>query len=133
MTATERAIELTQEAAKAADERQATNLVGLDVSETLPYADVFLIASGRNERMVLSIAEEIEDKLREGYDLKALRREGTDLGRWVLLDFGDLVVHVFHEEEREYYNLERLWRDAPIVPLGIDDAAGADAPAPAAE
>jgi ribosome-associated protein len=89
------------------------------VSETLPYADVFLIASGRNERMVLSIAEEIEDKLREGYDLKALRREGTDLGRWVLLDFGDLVVHVFHEEEREYYSLERLWRDAPVVPLEL--------------
>lgn len=133
MTATERAIELTQEAAKAADERQATNLVGLDVSETLPYADVFLIASGRNERMVLSIAEEIEDKLREGFDLKALRREGTDLGRWVLLDFGDLVVHVFHEEEREYYNLERLWRDAPIVPLALDevdaDSAGDEAAA----
>ncbi|MFD2674876.1 ribosome silencing factor [Gulosibacter bifidus] len=132
MTATERAIELTQVAAKAADERQATNLVGLDVSETLPYADVFLIASGRNERMVLSIAEEIEDKLREGYDLKALRREGTDLGRWVLLDFGDLVVHVFHEEEREYYNLERLWRDAPVVPLGLDEAAAGDS-APATE
>lgn len=127
MTATERAIELTQVAAKAADERQASNLVGLDVSDTLPYADVFLIASGRNERMVMSIAEEIEDKLRETHDLKALRREGTDLGRWVLLDFGDVVVHVFHEEEREYYNLERLWRDAPVVPLGLGDVAeGAD-------
>ncbi|MFD2758069.1 ribosome silencing factor [Gulosibacter faecalis] len=119
MTATEHAIELTRAAARAADERQATDQIGLDVSETLPYADVFLIASGRNERMVLSIAEEIEDKLREGYDLKALRREGTDLGRWVLLDFGDLVVHVFHEEEREYYSLERLWRDAPVVPLEL--------------
>lgn len=132
MTATERAIELTQVAAKAADDRQAANLVGLDVSATLPYADVFLIASGRNERMVLSIAEEIEDKLREGFDLKALRREGTDLGRWVLLDFGDLVVHVFHEEEREFYNLERLWADAPVVPLGLEDAADAsDSPEPA--
>jgi ribosome-associated protein len=119
MTATEHAIELTRAAARAADERQATDQIGLDVSETLPYADVFLIASGRNVRMVLSIAEEIEDKLREGYDLKALRREGTDLGRWVLLDFGDLVVHVFHEEEREYYSLERLWRDAPVVPLEL--------------
>ena len=121
MTATEHAIELTRAAAKAADERQAGNQVALDVSATLPYADVFLIASGRNERMVLSIAEEIEDKLREQYDLKALRREGTDLGRWVLLDFGDLVVHVFHEEEREFYNLERLWRDAPVVSLGLAD------------
>lgn len=130
MTASENAIALTRAAAKAADDRQATEQIGLDVSETLPYADVFLVASGRNERMVLSIAEEIEDKLREEFQVKALRKEGTELGRWVLLDFGDLVVHVFHEEEREYYSLERLWRDAPVVPLGLADA---DAPAAAAD
>lgn len=130
MTASENAIALTRAAAKAADDRQATEQIGLDVSETLPYADVFLVASGRNERMVLSIAEEIEDKLREEFQVKALRKEGTELGRWVLLDFGDLVVHVFHEEEREYYSLERLWRDAPVVPLGLVDA---DAPAAAAD
>lgn len=130
MTASENAIALTRAAAKAADDRQATEQIGLDVSETLPYADVFLVASGRNERMVLSIAEEIEDKLREEFQVKALRKEGTELGRWVLLDFGDLVVHVFHEEEREYYSLERLWRDAPVVPLGLADA---DAPAAAGD
>lgn len=130
MTASENAIALTRAAAFAADARQATEQIGLDVSETLPYADVFLVASGRNERMVLSIAEEIEDKLREDFGVKSLRKEGTELGRWVLLDFGDLVVHVFHEEEREYYSLERLWRDAPVVPLGLADA---DAPAAAAD
>lgn len=122
MTASEQAVALTQAAARAADERQASEQIGLDVSETLPYADVFLVVSGRNERMVLSIAEEIEDQLREQFAVKALRREGVDLGRWVLLDFGDLVVHVFHEEEREYYSLERLWRDAPVVPLGLPEA-----------
>lgn len=139
MTASAQAINVTQVAANAADTRQATDQIALDVSQTLPYADIFLIASARNERMVLSIADEIEDQLREQFKLKSLRKEGTDLGRWVLLDFGDLVVHIFHEEEREYYSLERLWRDAPVVPLGlnqVDEPAGpADVPAaePAAE
>lgn len=120
MTASEHAIALTRAAARAADDRQATDPVGLDVSGTLPYADVFLIVSARNERMVLAIAEHIEDELRERFGVKALRREGVELGRWVLLDFGDLVVHVFHDEEREYYALERLWREAPVVPLELE-------------
>lgn len=126
MTASEHALELTQVAAKAADERSAFDLVGLDVSANLPFADVFLLASGRNERMVLSIAEEIEDRLREDFGIKAKRREGTDNGRWVLVDFGDLVVHVFHEEDRVYYGLERIWADAPVIELDLpaEDAAG---------
>lgn len=121
MTASEHAFDLTQRAAKAADERSAFDLVALDVSENLPFADVFLLASGRNERMVLSIAEEIEDQLREVLGVKAKRREGTDNGRWVLLDFGDLVVHVFHEEDRVYYGLERIWADAPVVALELPE------------
>lgn len=121
MTASEHAFDLTQRAAKAADERSAFDLVALDVSENLPFADVFLLASGRNERMVLSIAEEIEDQLRESFGVKAKRREGTDNGRWVLLDFGDLVVHVFHEEDRVYYGLERIWADAPVVALELPE------------
>ncbi|MDJ1372154.1 ribosome silencing factor [Gulosibacter molinativorax] len=135
MTASELALELTQLAAKAADERSAFDLVALDVSANMPFADVFLLASGRNERMVLSIAEEIEDQLREEKDLKAKRREGTDNGRWVLIDFGDLVVHVFHEEDRVYYGLERIWADAPVVELDVltqapaEDASAEDAPA----
>lgn len=122
MTASELALELTQLAAKAADERSAFDLVALDVSANLPFADVFLLASGRNERMVLSIAEEIEDRLREEHGIKAKRREGTDNGRWVLIDFGDLVVHVFHEEDRVYYGLERIWADAPVIELSLPES-----------
>ncbi len=118
MTASAHARELLQVAAVAADEKQALDLVALDVSGPLPFTDVFLLASGRNERQVLAIAAEIEDKLLE-HGAKPLRREGRTEGRWVLLDYGDLVVHVFHEEERMYYSLERLWKDCPVLPLGL--------------
>jgi ribosome-associated protein len=121
VTASARAHELLRVAAAAADDKQAEDLVALDVSEPLPLTDVFLLASGRNERNVLAIAEEIEDKLLE-IGVKALRREGRTEGRWVLLDFGDLVVHVFHEEDRMYYGLERLWRDCPVIPLELPAA-----------
>ncbi|KAB1656784.1 ribosome silencing factor [Pseudoclavibacter chungangensis] len=123
MTATPRALELTRVAAEAADAKQGSDLVALDVSATMPLTDVFLLATGRNERMVLSIAEEIEDRLQQELGQKAIRREGRDEGRWVLLDFGDLVVHVFHEEDRMYYGLERIWRDAPSIPLEVEGAA----------
>jgi ribosome-associated protein len=122
VTATTRAIELLRVAAAAADSKQAEDLVALDVSEPLPLTDIFLLASGRNERNVLAIAEEIEDKLLE-LGVKPLRREGRSEGRWVLIDFGDLVVHVFHEEDRMYYALERLWRDCPAIPLELPAAA----------
>lgn len=123
MTASERAHELVAKAATAADDRSAFDLVALDVSETMPLTDVFLIASARNERMVLAIAEEIEDALAE-IGQKAIRREGRELARWVLLDFGDLVVHIFHEEDRMYYGLERLWKDAPVIPLTVSGPNG---------
>ena len=121
MTASTTSIELAQLAASAADAKQAENLVALDVSGPLPLADVFLLASGRNERNVIAIAEEIQDRLAE-HGAKALRREGMSEGRWILLDFGDLVVHVFHEEDRMYYSLERLWKDCPVVPLQVTAA-----------
>lgn len=121
MTASPRALELLHAAAVAADAKQADDLVALDVSEPLPLTDVFLLASGRNERNVLAIAEGIEDRLAE-LGAKPLRREGRSEGRWVLLDFGDLVVHVFHEEDRMYYALERLWRDCPVIPLDLPAA-----------
>ncbi|WP_061965168.1 ribosome silencing factor [Demequina aurantiaca] len=118
MTATERAIELTRMAALAADDKKAENIVALDVSAKMPLADVFLIASGSNERHVAAIAEGIEDALRaEGTDAK--RREGVREGRWALLDFNDVIVHVMHDEDRGYYELERLWKDCPVVPLPI--------------
>ena len=116
MTASARAIELTQVAARAADEKQGDDLVALDVSGPLPLTDVFLLVTGRNERNVQAIAGEIEDRMIEA-GAKPLRREGRAEGRWILLDFGDVVVHVFHEEERLFYSLERLWKDCPVVPL----------------
>jgi ribosome-associated protein len=118
VTATEHARELLQLAAVAADAKQAEDLVALDVSGPLPLADIFLLATGRNERNVIAIASEIEDRLIEA-GTKPLRREGRSEGRWVLLDFGDLVVHVFHEEDRVYYSLERLWKDCPVIPIDL--------------
>lgn len=118
MAASDRALELVRIAALAADSKSGEDVVALDVSGPLPLTDVFLLATGRNERNVLSIASEVEDKLNEA-GVKTLRREGRTEGRWVLLDFGDLVVHVFHEEDRMYYALERLWKDCPVVPLDL--------------
>ena len=128
MPASPHALELLQTASVAADSKQAENLVALDVSGPLPLTDVLLLATGRNERNVVAIASEIEDRLLEGGS-KALRREGRAEGRWILLDFGDLIVHVFHEEDRMYYSLERLWKDCPVIPLQLPVAAeGATSP-----
>jgi ribosome-associated protein len=118
VTASPRARELVTLAAIAADSKQAEDLVALDVSGPLPLTDIFLLATGRNERNVVAIAGEIEDRMIEA-GVKTLRREGRAEGRWVLLDFGDLVVHVFHEEDRMYYSLERLWKDCPVLPLDL--------------
>jgi ribosome-associated protein len=118
VTATPEAIELLQLAARAADSKQADDLVALDVSEPLALTDIFLLASGRNERNVVAIAGEIEDKMIEA-GVKPLRREGRAEGRWILLDFGDIVVHVFHDEDRQFYSLERLWSDCPAIALDL--------------
>jgi ribosome-associated protein len=118
MTASARARELLQLAAEAADSKAATDLVALDVSGPLPLVDVFLLASGNSERNVVAIAAEVEDSLNEA-GVKTLRREGRSEGRWILLDFGGLVVHVFHQEDRAYYSLERLWKDCPTVPFEL--------------
>ena len=125
MTATDHARELLQIAANAADSKQAEDLVALDVSGPLPLTDIFLLATGRNERNVVAIAGEIEDKLIEAGH-KPLRREGRAEGRWILLDFGDLVVHVFHEEDRMYYSLERLWKDCPVIAIDVPVRENAD-------
>ena len=117
MTASDHTRALLAIAVSAAEEKQAEDLVALDISEPLPFADIFLLASGRNERQVMAIASEVEDRLTQG-GAKALRREGRAEGRWILLDFGDLVVHVFHSEERVFYSLERLWNDCPVLPIG---------------
>lgn len=118
MAATENALRLLAIAASAADDKGGEDLVSLDISEPLPLVDIFLLVTGRNERNVIAISNEIEDKMIEA-GVKTIRREGRAEGRWILLDFGDLVVHVFHEEERMYYGLERLWKDCPTIPLEL--------------
>lgn len=110
-------------AATAAQEKLAEHIVALEVGERLGIADVFLIASGGSERQVEAIAEEIEDALRLQYAELPLRREGRGLGHWVLLDYGDIVVHVQHEEDRAFYALDRLWSDSPRLDLpGVEQS-----------
>ena len=116
MTAAPEAIELINVAARAAADKLAQNLIAFDVSEQLAITDAFLLASAPNDRQVRAIVDEIEDKLREA-GAKRIRREGEREGRWVLLDYGVIVVHVQHEEERQFYALERLWRDCPVLEL----------------
>ncbi|MFU8946945.1 ribosome silencing factor [Mycetocola zhadangensis] len=125
MTARESTLTQLNIAVKAAQDKGAEDLVALDVSEPLPFVDVFFIATGRNERNVMAVAGEIEDQLNAAGH-KTLRREGRSEGRWVLIDFGDLVVHVFHEEERLYYSLERLWKDCPVLPIAVPASASAE-------
>ena len=119
MTATPRAVELATAAAQAASDKLATDILILDVSEPLVITDVFVLASASNDRQVRAVVDAVEERLRE-LGAKPLRREGHQEGRWVLLDFGDVVVHVQHAEEREFYRLERLWKDCPVIEF--DDA-----------
>lgn len=119
VSASPTALSLAQAAATAAEDKLATDIVALDVSEQFPLADIFVLASVSNERQVSSVVDSIEDALREAGS-KPLRREGEREGRWVLLDFGDIIVHIQHEQERMYYQLERLWKDCPVVPLRLD-------------
>jgi ribosome-associated protein len=123
MTATDRALELVRVAARAASDKLAEEIVAFDVSEQLVITDAFLLCSASNDRQVRAIVDEIEDKLRE-VGAKPVRREGERDGRWVLLDYADIVVHVQHEEERRFYALERLWRDCPLIELPADVTSG---------
>ncbi|MFI8595850.1 ribosome silencing factor [Kocuria koreensis] len=120
MTATQESVEAIRLAARAAESKQGTQLNAYDVSETMGLIDGFLVVSASNERLVDAIVDEIETQLREQLDLKPLRREGKSGGRWVLLDFADIVVHVQHQEEREFYALDRLWAEAPRIPLDVE-------------
>lgn len=126
MTATDQAVDVARMAALAAEDKLASDVVVLDVSEQLVITDCFVIASAPNERQVNAIVENVEDKLREaGY--KPVRKEGTREGRWALLDFVDVVVHVQHSDERNFYALERLWKDCPTVEVpGLGERPAAD-------
>ena len=116
MTATPRAIELAQVAALAAANRKAGEIFALDVSDQLVLTDVFVLASGESERQINAIVDAVEEAMYQAGAHK-VRREGKGESHWVLLDFGDVVVHVQHQDDREFYALERLWRDCPVVPL----------------
>ena len=123
MTASPEALDLAAIAARAADDKQATDIIVIDVSGQLVITDCFVIASAETERQVGAVLEEVEDKLREAGH-KPLRREGTREGRWALLDYNELVVHVQHVDERDYYSLDRLWKDCPLVEIdGVETAA----------
>jgi ribosome-associated protein len=126
VTATDRAVELAIAAARAASDLKADEIIALDVSEQLVLTDVFLIASGTNERQVSAIVDAVEESLHK-LGAKPIRREGKSEGRWVLLDFGDIVVHVQHAEDRVYYALERLWKDCPVIELPADAQGGSGA------
>lgn len=104
-------------AAEAAADKKAQDISILDVSKQLVITDYFVICSGNTERQVKTIAASVERRLAEGFGTKPFRREGEREARWVLLDYVDFVVHVFHREDREYYDLERLWSDAPVLPF----------------
>lgn len=118
------------DAAAAASSKKAERILILDVSQLLVITDFFLICSGNTERQVKTIADEIQRKLVEIHGVKPARREGERDSRWVVLDYIDFVVHVFHREDRDYYDLERLWADAPVVPYE-EDWEGRDEPAAA--
>jgi ribosome-associated protein len=120
LPASERAVELGLAAAQAAADKLATDILLLDVSEQLVITDVFLLASAPNDRQVKAVVDEIEDRLRE-LGAKPVRREGVQDGRWVLLDYADVVLHVQHQEERVFYALERLWKDCPVIPFSDAD------------
>jgi ribosome-associated protein len=126
VTATERAVELVTLAAGAAADKLATDIIAYDVSEQLVITDAFLLCSASNDRQVKSIVDEIEDKMRKS-GAKPVRREGEREGRWVLLDYLDVVIHVQHAEERVFYSLERLWKDCPVISLPEPVTAGGPA------
>ena len=121
MTASDEAVRMAEIAARAAASKLANNVTVIDVSEQLVITDVFVIASAANERQVNAIVDEVEEKMRRaGY--KPARREGAREGRWTLLDYVDIVVHIQHEDERDFYALDRLWRDCPAIPVELEPA-----------
>ena len=134
MTASDRTRELALAAAQAAADKKAHDIVIIDVSNQLVITDAFLIASAPNERQVLAIVDAIEERLVNLPEkAKPVRREGERSGRWVLLDYVDLVVHVQHSEEREFYALDRLWKDCPTIPFVDRDLEPAAVGQPAGE
>lgn len=128
MTASDHSIDLVRAAARAAADKQAHDVVALDVSERLAITDAFVIASATSERQVNAVVDAIEESLAELGE-KPVRREGRSGGRWVLLDYITVIVHVQHQEDRVFYALERLWNDSPVIDITAELNARADVPA----
>jgi len=120
VTASAEAIRMAEVAARAAASKLAQDVVVIDVSGQLVITDLFVIASASNERQVNAIVDEVEEKMRLAGS-KPARREGAREGRWVLLDYVDIVVHIQHQDERNFYALDRLWRDCPLLEVNVDD------------
>ncbi len=116
MPASNRALELVRTAAEAAADKLAENILAFDVSEQLVITDAFVICSAPNDRQVRAIVDEVEERMRRA-GARAVRREGEREGRWVLLDYAEIIVHVQHAEDRVYYSLERLWNDCPAIEM----------------
>lgn len=128
MAALESSVNAIRIAAAAADRLKATNIQAFDVSNLLGITDAMLVVSASNERQILAVSEEIEkDLYLKDNKRKALSREGLELAQWILLDFGDFVVHIMHEEAREFYRLERLWNDCPAIDLQLPEHDESDA------
>ncbi|MHA7238940.1 ribosome silencing factor [Arthrobacter sp. TMS1-12-1] len=121
MSATEQSIGIARTAAHAAADKIAQDIVAIDVSDRLAITDIFVIASAPSERQVNAIVDGIEEELSK-QGLKPVRREGRSEGRWVLLDYAQVIVHVQHEEDRVFYALDRLWKDCPSVDLQLEEA-----------
>jgi ribosome-associated protein len=131
VTASERSREMALAAAQAAADKKAQDVVIIDVADQLVITDAFVIASAPNERQVQAIVDAIEERLLELPEkAKPVRREGERAGRWVLLDYVDVVIHVQHSEERDFYALDRLWKDCPTIPFVDRDLVEADAGLP---
>jgi len=125
VTATDHAIELVHAAAQAASDKLADDIVAFDVSDQLVITDAFVLCSAPNDRQVKAIVDEVEERLRD-VGAKPVRREGERDGGWVLIDYSEIVVHVQHEEQRDFYALERLWRDCPLIELPESVTSGRD-------
>lgn len=119
MAASEESLEWARIAARAAAELKATTVAAIDVSERLVLTEVFLVVSGSTDRQVRSIVDAVDEALLKA-GVRRKRREGFDEGHWVLVDYGDLVVHVQQDEDREFYALERLWADCPSIALSVE-------------
>ena len=134
MPALQSSIDDIRVAAAAADRMKATDIVAFDVTVPLGITDIMMVATASNERQVLAVAEEIERDLYLKCGKRQPReREGLTEGQWVLLDYGDFVIHVMHQESREYYRLERLWKDCPSIDLQLEHAEGEQEPTVSSE